>query len=329
MSSKNEMRWVIATVITATVAITGCAAPEAPIERRGSSTSRLEKPKATLETPASAATKKQFGIDHWKIFRSNKDLFMTGYDENGKAVKGLTAGFGKSADDSESVVHTKINDGSSFTAVHGLTSNKTLANRAQSDDETEFMKAAFVDASKTNLAFRAAAGDSSSACGADLSAVLAQSLSCTQGKSKAAQAACVAAAKAAAESSTNCQAGGTTTPGASFDPNDPAYNPLSSIFDPAKFDIGKLGSLASQLGASYGDLGGDVFGMGEMGEVCADGATGDVGWGSGANLGALFDMAGGAGGGGWGEFECGAADWFGGGGGFDLGGYDMGGMGGW
>lgn len=323
-----EMRWVLTSAVTAMIALSGCAAPEAPIEKRGSSTSRLGAPKASLETPASAETTEQFGIVQWKIFKGKKDLFMTGYDAKGKAVKGLTAGFGTSADESESVVHTKINDGSSFTAVHGLTTNKTLANRAQSDDETAFMKAAFVDASKTNLAFRAnvAGEDTSSACGADLSAILAQSLSCTQGKSKAAQAACIAAAKKAAASSGSCQGSGTTTPGTAFDPNAPAYNPLSALFNPAMFDMGKLGSLASQLGASYGNLGGDVFGMGEMGEVCADGATGEVGWGSGGGLDlGAFDMGGG---GGWGEFECGAADWFGGGGGFDLGGYDMGG-GGW
>lgn len=323
-----EMRWVLASTLTAMIANTGCAAEAAPTERKGSTTSRLGAPKASLETPASAETTSKFGIVEWKIFRSNKDLFMTGYDAKGKAVKGLTAGFGKAADDSEPVVHTKINDGSSFTAVHGLSTNKTLANRSQSEDETAFMKAAFVDASKTNLGFRAnrtAGAPAASACGADLSAILAQSLSCTQGKatSKAAQAACIAAAKAAATSSASCAAGGTTAPSKTFDPDAPAYNPSSATFDPGMFGIGKLGKLASHLGGGYAGLGlgGDLFGTGEMGDICADDATGEVGWGAALDHGG-FDMGGG---GGWGDFECGAADWFGGGGGFDLGGYDMGG----
>ena len=82
------------------VGASACAAPEvATKERRGSSQSTLGKPKASIRTAASQETTDKYGITEWKMFRGKKDLFMTGYDADGAAVKGVSLAFGTSADD--------------------------------------------------------------------------------------------------------------------------------------------------------------------------------------------------------------------------------------
>ena len=87
-----ESRWVFCALVAV---MAGCA-PASDVESRGSQQSKLNQPEATIVAPASEATTNEFGIVEWRVVRSKKELHLTGYDDNGKAVKGITTGFVKS-----------------------------------------------------------------------------------------------------------------------------------------------------------------------------------------------------------------------------------------
>ena len=130
---------------------------------------------------------------------------MTGYSSSGKAVGGLTLGFG--ADDSGAgLIHTQVNDGSKFTATHSFAKNTLTSNKALPSTSKTLVTAAAADSKQMNTVFTTrsqTAPTASSQCGADMSAVMSKALQCMSGNpSKAAQAACITAAQKAAASAT-------------------------------------------------------------------------------------------------------------------------------
>ena len=218
-----DARWLLASLVAAVVAITGCGT-SGETEGKGSSTQKILTPVASIQTPASKETRAAFGIVEWKIFRSKSDLHMTGYDANGKAVKGITTGFAKSANGGDTELRTKINDGSKFKALHNFRAKTNKAtSKTLATDSAAFVNAAMTDAGKIHTLFKAkaktaakapTAAATSAQCGADLSGIMSKALQCMQGKAntKAQQAACIAAAKTAAASSSSCKSTGATTP---------------------------------------------------------------------------------------------------------------------
>lgn len=211
-----ETCWLVAAIAL----VAGCATSETNERKKSSSTTDLG-PQASVEAAASTTTKEKLGIVEWKIFRSKKDLHLTGYDAKGRAVKGLTAGFSTAKDGSEPVLRTKLNDGSGFAAVHGLRSNSQRATKPALGDSAAFTQAAFADVSKIHGLFAATVKATPAApgaqCGADLSIIIARALQCMQAKkeAKAEQAACLVAAKKAAAASASCKGTGATAPASS------------------------------------------------------------------------------------------------------------------
>lgn len=203
-------------VMFGATALGGCAEVTSA-EKRGSTQSKLLAPQAAIRSAASSETKARYGIVEWRIVRGKKDMFMTGYDENGKAVKGISFGFAGGTN-GEALLHTKLNDGTKFAAVHGFSTQKTVANKSLAKGEGDFVRTVLEDTTRINAIFKAkqaVAPTASAACGADLSEVVQRTLQCMGGKarSKAEQAACVAAAKKAAASGATCKGQGTTSSG--------------------------------------------------------------------------------------------------------------------
>lgn len=91
-----------------------------PVESRGSTTSKLSKPKPTLKAAASKETTAKYGITEWRMYKQRSGVVLTGYDANGKAVKGVTTSFADSKDTGNPEVVTHINDGSHATLKQSL-----------------------------------------------------------------------------------------------------------------------------------------------------------------------------------------------------------------
>lgn len=260
MSSFGRILLLGAFVLAGTSA--ACGAPE-PIakEKRGTSQSTLSKPKASIRTAASQDTTDKYGITEWRMFRGKKDLFMTGYDADGEAVKGVSLAIGKSADDGEAEITTRVHDGSKFTAARNLTTQNLTATDLPAGT-ADFLKQVLGDLGGLDQLFNGGGLDAAGVqlpagaegCGADITAILNQALSCTSdaGQAKAAQAACVAAAKKAAESATACQNVGTVDATNADNAGDAAGGiDLSQLGLP---DLGALGGGAGGAGGAGIDL---------------------------------------------------------------------------
>ena len=217
MSILNK-RWMVVSVMAAAMGV-ACSHTAPPAEAQNASSATDKTPQATIKTAASRLTTQQFGITSWQIFRSKSSLIMTGYDKNGKAVKGLQTGFGQAKDGSGQIIRTHLLDGSKFAVTHGVKNKKTLANMTKMPATTKaFVQAATSDSAKIHSLFHSQAvsptHSASDQCGADLSTIVTKALSCMQGKAntKAEQAACIASAQtAASQSGGSCAGVGTTS----------------------------------------------------------------------------------------------------------------------
>ncbi|MBX3226684.1 MAG: hypothetical protein KIT84_39315 [Labilithrix sp.] len=308
------MNWLSARVLVGVACVvmgaSACSEPPAPKERRSSTTSTLEKPKPSIRTAASKETAKKYGITEWRMFRGKQDLFMTGYDEDGQAVKGISIAFNESDEDGEAQLVTRVHDGSKFTAARSFATQNLTADQLPAGS-ADFLQQILGDLGGLGDIFQGggleAAGidlpDNAAACGADLTAILDQAIQCTQdaGQAKAAQAACIAAAKVAAQSAADCaNVGEVDTTGAELGGID-----LSQLGDLGGIDLSQLGGagggidigqILGQLGGAAGGDGGNPFeGLGGLdlqnpfggglGELFGNAQNGDVSF---ENFGGLF-----------------------------------------
>ncbi|MBX3231431.1 MAG: hypothetical protein KIT84_10835 [Labilithrix sp.] len=209
MKTLNIVLAGLTTVVVAAAA-TGCSAPELEKkERRSSTTSALGKPKPTLKTAASKETTAQYGITEWRMFRGKKDLFMTGYDDSGKAVKGVSLSFEKAEDSDDAELVTHINDGSGITAARNL-ATQSLASDAIPADSADFIQQVAGDLGNISGLLGGELpeiGEEVVACGANLAAVCQLALQCCAGLwwGKPGDVdSCWAAAKAAVGSAAQC-----------------------------------------------------------------------------------------------------------------------------
>lgn len=192
-----------------------CAPPEAPAkERRSSTTSALGKPKPAMKTAASKETTKKYGITEWRMFRGKQDLYMTGYDAKGKAVRGVSLAFKESEENGEAELVTNINDGSKASVARNLTTEQLTADAIPASS-AEFLELLTGDLGAITEVLAAAGIDipeSAVACGMSLATVCQLALQCCAAVQGGAVAAsietCLAAAQAAVTAGTECKAAG-------------------------------------------------------------------------------------------------------------------------
>lgn len=201
-------RWLfVGALAVFTATGTGCSSP-APMEAKGATKSKLGAPRAMIRTKSSAQTKATFGITEWRIYRGRRDVFMTGYDANGKAVKGLSIGFLRGSNGGEPQLRTRIHDGTRTSGRHGFTTGRTGLNRAVSSSSDAFVTQALADAGKIRILFRAKkAAQPSAQCGEDLASIVKRAIECVN--KGGTQAMCLAVAQAAASSTASCKNVGT------------------------------------------------------------------------------------------------------------------------
>lgn len=118
--------------------VAGCAAPEMPAESHGSTTSKLLKPKPTMKAKASKETTAKYGITEWRMYKQRSGVVLTGYDADGKAVKGVTTSFADSKDTGNPEVVTHINDGSHATLKQSLVASDAPADADVPDESVAF-----------------------------------------------------------------------------------------------------------------------------------------------------------------------------------------------
>ena len=201
-------RWLfVGALALFTAAGTGCSSP-APMEAKGTSTAKLMAPRAMIRTKSSAQTKAMFGITEWRIYRGKRDVFMTGYDASGKAVKGLSVGFLRGPDGGEPQLRTRIHDGTRTSGRHGLKTGRTRLNRVMSSSSDAFVTQALADAGKIRVLFRAKkTAQPAAQCGEDLANIVKRAIECVN--KGGTQAMCMAVAQAAASSTASCKNVGT------------------------------------------------------------------------------------------------------------------------
>ncbi|CAN5882130.1 hypothetical protein BH11MYX4_BH11MYX4_54840 [soil metagenome] len=200
----------------AVAGVYGCSAK--PVEATGSSHSKLLAPKAVYKALASDATRKALGIAEWRVFRGKTSFVLTGYDAQGKAVKGVSVEFDGQTPSAKPKVVGKLLDGSRFSAHHeyggGSKSNALLAQSSKAfidraiNDMTSLQQQLHSGTKKTRLGAQ---------CSGDMVAVMASALQClvaagvnTTTPNKAAVLQCIQAAVTAAATASSCQDTGTT-----------------------------------------------------------------------------------------------------------------------
>jgi hypothetical protein len=194
----------------------GCSAK--PVEATGSNHSKLLAPKAVYKALASDATRKALGIAEWRVFRGKTSFVLTGYDAQGKAVKGVSVEFDGKTPSTRPKVIGKLLDGSRFSAHHeyggGSKSNALLAQSSKAfidraiNDMSSLQQQLHSGTKKTRLGAQ---------CSGDMVAVMASALQClvaagvnTTTPNKAAVLQCIQAAVTAAATASSCQDTGTT-----------------------------------------------------------------------------------------------------------------------
>ncbi|MBX3207438.1 MAG: hypothetical protein KF764_20490 [Labilithrix sp.] len=297
-----ETRILLVATLTGIAASTAaCAAPPAS-EERGVSVAKLKAPRPMMRASASPASQELFGVSEWRIFRGKKDVVLTGYDEDGHAVKGVSVGFYAAENASDATLRARVLDGSAFAARHDYARGRTSLNKELPASTASFLKQALADVvvlrrafAQTTTAAKASARTlgAGQQCGGDMMAIVSAALQCIQSTGGTnvdanAVAQCIAAAQSAASVGSACQGTG------------------SIPFDP------------TQGGDPWGTGGGDPWGGGAGGDPYGGGAGGSDPWGGGA--GGSDPWGGGAGGDPYGGGAGGSDPW-GGGGGMPTGGW--------
>jgi hypothetical protein len=174
------------------VASIGCEAPAVP-ERRALTTAKLLVPDPTMTVKATSATRKTLGIAEWRLYRGKGGVHLTGYNNKGKAVKGLSTVFTRQPDGSIASLLARINDGSHFIVGHSVTMHTTLPTKAIAPDSQAFVRRAALDLSLwQRLAQSQAHGPLTktaalqAACSVQLPATVLQSIVCLDAQTGAA-----------------------------------------------------------------------------------------------------------------------------------------------
>ena len=262
-------RFLLLATLTVAAASSAACAPQPAPEERGVTKAKLLAPRPMMKATASPSSQATLGVHEWRIYRGRHDVFLTGYDEDGKPVKGLSVGFHASADTSEATLRTRILDGSMFAARHDYAQGRTVARAQLSDDSASFVRQALADIAvlrhvvaqtTQNGATSKRSFGTTPQCGADMMAILSNALQCVQASGGAANPTaitqCLAAAQSAAGVGSACQVTGTTP----FDPTQGADPWGSDPYGQAGQD-GMGGDPYGQAGDPYGQ-GGDPYGQG-------------------------------------------------------------------
>jgi hypothetical protein len=209
----------IMTLATGVAGMTGCSA-NAP-ERMGSTTSKLHAPQAVFKGPATAETKAALGISEWRIYRGKTEYIVTGYDDEGKAVKGVGLSFEGATRSSKAQLNARVLDGSRFSARHqyggATTSNASLGSLSKS-----FVSHAVHDMTMLRMGLKTSITRSAvrtgEACSGDMVKIAMTSLQCISNAKASGSTVskivkvkrCVAAAESASAAVESCKNAGTT-----------------------------------------------------------------------------------------------------------------------
>jgi hypothetical protein len=257
MNSTTKSLLAALTLATSIAGITGCTAP-AP-EGFGSSSSKLLAPQAVFKGPSTADTQKVLGISEWRVFRGKTEYIVTGYDNAGKAVKGVAFAFSGASHASKAKITGRVLDGSRASGSHeygGNTSSPSLESVSQT-----FVDHAFHDLTMLRMGLKTSitrsAVRSGEACSGDLTKIVMSSLQCiTSAKatgssvSKAVKVKqCVAAASSASKAVASCQNVGTTAAPAATAPKAPAA-PAAAAKAPAASGAKAPASSGSSSGST-------------------------------------------------------------------------------
>ena len=293
---------LLATLTVAAASSAACTAQQPLPEEKGVSKAKLLAPRPMMKATASPASRAALGVHEWRIYRGRNDVVLTGYDEDGEPVKGVSVGF-HASDTDEATLRTRVLDGNMFAARHEYARGRTLMSAQIPAATSSFLRQALSDIAVLQKVVARTARDGAASprnfgtspqCGADMMAIVSNALQCIQNNGGSANAnaiaQCVLAAQSAADVGTACQATGTTP----FDPTQGAdpwgaggMDPMGqagSCGDPAD-PYGQGGAGMPCGGADPSDpygQGGDPYGQdpyGQGGDPYGQGGNPDDGWG--------------------------------------------------
>lgn len=218
---------LLATLTVVAASSVACSA-QPVAEERGSTKSKLLAPRPMMKATASPTSRSALGVAEWRIFRGRNDVVLTGYDEDGKPVKGVSVGFHADSDSDEATLRTRVLDGSMFAARHEYARNRTVQSTQMPAATASFLQQALADIAVLRQAAARTSSDrtfgTTPQCGSDMMAIISNALSCIQNSGGStntnAVSQCITAAQSAAGVGTACQSTGTTPfdPTSGFDP---------------------------------------------------------------------------------------------------------------
>ena len=267
---------LIATLTIAAASSVACAPQPVP-EEKGVSKAKLLAPRPMMKASASPASRDGLGVFEWRIYRGRNDVVLTGYDDDGKPVKGVSVGFHAASDTSEATLRTRVLDGSMFAARHEYTRSRTVESGRMPDATGSFLRQALSDIAvlRQSVARSAQSGATSGRtfgttpqCGADMMAIISSALVCIQNGGGSANPGavqqCIAAAQSASNTGAACQVTGTTP----FDPTQGADPWGAGGWGDPMGQAGACGQTADPWGQGGAGLpcgGEDPYGQGGMG----------------------------------------------------------------
>ena len=254
---------LLATLTVAAASSAACTAQQPLPEEKGVSKAKLLAPRPMMKATASPASRAALGVHEWRIYRGRNDVVLTGYDEDGEPVKGVSVGF-HASDTDEATLRTRVLDGNMFAARHEYARGRTLMSAQIPAATSSFLRQALSDIAVLRKVVARTARDGAASprnfgtspqCGADMMAIVSSALQCVQNNGGSANAnaiaQCVLAAQSAAGVGTACQATGTTP----FDPTQGADPWGAGGMDP----MGQAGSCGDPA---------DPYGQGGAGMPC-------------------------------------------------------------
>ncbi len=226
INRRIDTRFLLIATLTIAAASSVACAPQPVPEEKGVSKAKLLAPRPMMKASASPASRDGFGVFEWRLYRGRNDVVLTGYDDDGKPVKGVSVGF-HASDASEATLRTRVLDGSMFAARHEYARSRTVESGRMPEATASFLRQALSDIAvlRQSVARSTQSGatagrtfGTSPQCGADMMAIISSALSCIQSGGGAANPSvvqqCIAAAQTASNAGSACQVTGTTP----FDP---------------------------------------------------------------------------------------------------------------
>lgn len=221
----QHLPWIAGVFAACAIASAGCAAPSA--EPQGKTTAKLLAPRPIFKAKASPVSANAYGITEWRLYRGKRDVVMTGYDKNGKPVKGLSIGFHADGKSSAATLRARVLDGSWFAARHTYGA-RSSTNKSVSPATKRFLQIALADLQvvRASIAAKGTKSNRTLGCGGDLSGVILQAIQCVMssgGLNPQALQQCIQAAASAAGSGATC-----TDPNSGQPPYDPTGQSTST-----------------------------------------------------------------------------------------------------